>query len=101
MVAAAFAMASPAPTLPPFLVDAVCARFVPFVRQRPAFAMVRRVAVARPDLDAERALCERAHAGDRAALGQVLRRHGPMIYRAVLLPRLGSEALAQDALAET
>jgi RNA polymerase sigma factor (sigma-70 family) len=65
------------------------------------FGMVRPVAVARPDLDAERALCDRAHAGDRAALGQVLRKYGPILYRAVLLPRLGSEAVAQDALAET
>lgn len=63
--------------------------------------MVRRVAVARPDLSEEQALCERAHAGDRAALGQVLRKYGPSLYRAVLLPRLGSEAAAQDALAET
>jgi RNA polymerase sigma-70 factor (ECF subfamily) len=63
--------------------------------------MVPRVAVARPDLDAERLLCERAHAGDRAALGQILRRHGPSLFRAVLLPRLGSDASAQDALAET
>jgi RNA polymerase sigma factor (sigma-70 family) len=63
--------------------------------------MVRRVAVARPDLDAERALCESAHAGDRAALGQILRKYGPTLFRSVLLPRLGSDALAQDALAET
>jgi RNA polymerase sigma factor (sigma-70 family) len=63
--------------------------------------MVRRVAVARPDLEAERALCDRAHAGDRAALGQLLRKYGPSLYRAVLLPRLGSDAAAQDALAET
>jgi RNA polymerase sigma-70 factor (ECF subfamily) len=59
------------------------------------------VAVARTDLEAERTLCERAHAGDRAALGQILRKHGPALYRSVLLPRLGSEAAAQDALAET
>jgi RNA polymerase sigma factor (sigma-70 family) len=59
------------------------------------------VAVARPDLEVERTLCERAHAGDRAALGQILRKHGPSLFRAVLLPRLGSEAAAQDALAET
>jgi RNA polymerase sigma factor (sigma-70 family) len=71
------------------------------VRPRPGPGIVRRVAVARPDLDAERALCDRAHAGDRAALGQILRRHGPVLFRAVLLPRLGSEASAQDALAET
>jgi RNA polymerase sigma-70 factor (ECF subfamily) len=71
------------------------------VRSRPSPAIVRPVAVARTDLDAERALCDRAHAGDRVALGQILRRHGPSLYRAVLLPRLGSEAAAQDALAET
>src|SRR5512140_3033360 len=71
------------------------------VRSRPSPGIVRLVAVARTDLDAERALCDRAHAGDRAALGQILRRHGPSLYRAVLLPRLGSEAAAQDALAET
>jgi RNA polymerase sigma factor (sigma-70 family) len=63
--------------------------------------MVGRVAVARTDLDAERALCERAHAGDRTALGQILRQYGPVLYRSVLLPRLGSDAAAQDALAET
>ena len=71
------------------------------VPARPRPGIVRRVAVARPDLEAERALCDRAHAGDRAALGQILRAHGPMLYRAVLLPRLGSDAAAQDALAET
>lgn len=63
--------------------------------------IVRAVAVARPELEAERALCERAKAGDRAALGDLLRRHGPVLYRSVLLPRLGSPAAAQDALAET
>ena len=71
------------------------------VRPPPSPGMVRGVAVARTDLDAERLLCERAHAGDRVALGQILRRHGPSLYRAVLLPRLGSEASAQDALGET
>ncbi|UQA63858.1 RNA polymerase sigma factor [Polyangium aurulentum] len=59
------------------------------------------VAVARVDLDAERELCERAQSGDRVALGQILRKYGPILYRAVLLPRLGRDALAQDALAET
>jgi RNA polymerase sigma-70 factor (ECF subfamily) len=63
--------------------------------------MVPRVAVAGPDLLAEQALCERAHAGDRVALGQILRKYGPALYRSVLLPRLGSQAAAEDALAET
>jgi RNA polymerase sigma-70 factor (ECF subfamily) len=62
---------------------------------------VAAVAVARTDLEAERTLCERAHTGDRAALGQILRQYGPILYRSVLLPRLGSDASAQDALAET
>jgi RNA polymerase sigma factor (sigma-70 family) len=46
----------------------------------------------------ERAEVERAQAGDRAALGSLLRRHGPMLYRAVLLPRLGNQAAAEEAL---
>jgi RNA polymerase sigma factor (sigma-70 family) len=53
------------------------------------------------ELAEERAWCARAHAGDRAALGLVLRRHGPRLYRAVLLPRLGSAAAAEDALGVT
>ncbi|MGK3964898.1 RNA polymerase sigma factor [Sorangium sp. So ce118] len=64
-------------------------------------AAVTAVAAARPDLEAERLQCERAAQGDRAALGQLLRRYGPALYRSVLLPRLGSDAAAQDALAET
>lgn len=51
--------------------------------------------------EAERELCDRAKAGDKRALAQLLRKHGPTLYRAVLLPRLGSEAAAQDALADT
>jgi len=53
------------------------------------------------ELAEERALCDRAHGGDRAALGQLLRRHGPRLYRAVLLPRLGSAAAAEEALSVT
>lgn len=49
-------------------------------------------------LEAERQLCERAKAGDRDALGAILRRHGPRLYRSVLLPRLGSPAAAEEAL---
>lgn len=59
------------------------------------------VAVTRMDPALERSLCERAKGGDRSALGKLLRTYGPVLYRAVLLPRLGSEAIAQDALAET
>jgi RNA polymerase sigma factor (sigma-70 family) len=53
------------------------------------------------ELAQERALCERAHAGDRTALGQLLRQHGPRLFRAVLLPRLGSRAAAEEALSVT
>jgi RNA polymerase sigma factor (sigma-70 family) len=63
--------------------------------------IVRPVAVLRIEPALERELCERAKAGDRAALGRILRSYGPALYRSVLLPRLGSEAIAQDALAET
>jgi RNA polymerase sigma-70 factor (ECF subfamily) len=52
-------------------------------------------------LERERALVTRAQSGDRAALGELLSAHGPELYRCVLLPRLGSEAAAKDALAET
>jgi RNA polymerase sigma-70 factor (ECF subfamily) len=50
---------------------------------------------------ADRALVSRAQAGDRAALGELLHKHGPGLYRSVLLPRLGSEAAAKEALSET
>jgi RNA polymerase sigma factor (sigma-70 family) len=53
------------------------------------------------ELAAERGLCERARGGDRAALGQLLHRHGPRLFRAVLLPRLGSKAAAEEALSVT
>jgi RNA polymerase sigma factor (sigma-70 family) len=52
-------------------------------------------------LGEERELVARAQAGDRAAVGELLRRYGPTLYRSVLLPRLGSEASAKDALSET
>ena len=53
------------------------------------------------ELEAERRLCERAQAGDREALGQILRNHGPRLYRSVLLPRLGNTAAAEEALSVT
>lgn len=71
------------------------------VRPARVLGIVRAVAVARPDLEAERLICERARAGDRVAMGELLRKYGPILYRSILLPRLGSEAAAQDALAET
>ena len=53
------------------------------------------------ELAEERALCERAHGGDRAALGTILRKHGPRLFRSVLLPRLGSRPAAEEALSVT
>ena len=53
------------------------------------------------ELEAERLLCERAHQGDREALGKLLKAHGPRLYRSVLLPRLGNRALAEEALGQT
>ncbi len=53
------------------------------------------------ELLAEQKLCERAKSGDKAALGQILRQHGPRLYRVVLLPRLGSPAAAEEALSVT
>jgi len=52
-------------------------------------------------LEREKALVVRAQAGDRTAMGELLHQYGPSLYRSVLLPRLGSEAAAKDALAET
>jgi RNA polymerase sigma-70 factor (ECF subfamily) len=49
-------------------------------------------------LEVERGEVERAQQGDRAALASILRRHGPVLYRAVLLPRLGSRPAAEEAL---
>jgi RNA polymerase sigma-70 factor (ECF subfamily) len=53
------------------------------------------------ELAHEQTLGSRAQGGDRHALAELLRKHGPTLYRSVLLPRLGSDAAAQDALADT
>lgn len=56
----------------------------------------------RAEADAlDKGLVERAQAGDRGALGELLHKYGPGLYRSVLLPRLGSETAAKEALAET
>lgn len=52
-------------------------------------------------LEHERVLAARAQDGDRDALAELLRLHGPRLYRSVLLPRLGSHAAAEDALSVT
>jgi len=53
------------------------------------------------DLEPERQLCERARAGDRKALGELLGQHGPRLFRSVLLPRLGNQTQAEEALSIT
>lgn len=53
------------------------------------------------ELAEEQELCARAKDGDRDALGALLGRHGPRLYRSVLLPRLGSPAAAEEALSVT
>ena len=61
-------------------------------------ALLRR----RAEADAiDRELVAKAQSGDRAALGALLHKHGPGLYRSVLLPRLGSDAAAKEALSET
>ena len=56
----------------------------------------------RAETDAiDQKLVARAQAGDRDALGELLHKYGPGLYRSVLLPRMGSEANAKEALAET
>src|SRR4051812_49836207 len=51
--------------------------------------------------EADHALVTRAQQGDRKALGELLSKYGQGLYRSVLLPRLGSEAAAKEALSET
>ena len=63
--------------------------------------MLRLVTPPPESRERERALVARAQSGDRQALGELLRIHGPVLYRTVLLPRLGGAAAAEDALSET
>ena len=50
---------------------------------------------------ADHVLVDRAQGGDKVALGELLHKYGPGLYRSVLLPRLGTETAAKEALAET
>lgn len=63
--------------------------------------MLRRVDARATDLEAERRLVDEAKDGDHKALRKLLEKYGPILFRAVLLPRLGDEARARDALADT
>jgi RNA polymerase sigma-70 factor (ECF subfamily) len=53
------------------------------------------------DLEHEHQAVLAAQRGDTAPLGKLLAVYGPLLYRSLLLPRLGGEAAAKDALAET
>lgn len=95
MAAAAWAFPAAPPMPPP-------GRLGPVIGPRPpVLCTVAGVAEPEEELAAERRLCEQAQAGDRAALGEILRRHGPRLFRSVLLPRLGSAAAAEEALSIT
>jgi RNA polymerase sigma factor (sigma-70 family) len=52
-------------------------------------------------LEEEARLITRAQAGDRSALRPLFERYGPVLYSAVILPRLGNVAEAEDVLKET
>jgi RNA polymerase sigma factor (sigma-70 family) len=77
--------------LPPFAPTSL-------VAEVQSFAIVRGVEASEPT---DQALVALAKTGDNSALSTLLMRHGPPVYRSVLLPRLGSEAAAKDALSET
>ncbi len=53
------------------------------------------------DLDKERLLLERAQAGDRGALRELLERHAGSLYAQVILPRAGDATVAEDVLRAT
>jgi RNA polymerase sigma factor (sigma-70 family) len=68
---------------------------------RPGLCIVRPVAAEPWTPDTEQALVVRAKTGDKKALGLLLTRFGPMLFRSVLLPRLGNAAAAEQALGDT
>ena len=63
--------------------------------------IVRPVAAEPWTPETEQALVARAKEGDRRALGHLLTRFGPRLYRSVLLPRLGNASVAEQALGDT
>ena len=79
-----------------------------FIEERPqpfpfrlGLCIVPPVAALPSTPDTEQALVARAKEGDKKALGLLLTRFGPMLFRSVLLPRLGSTAAAEQALGDT
>lgn len=63
--------------------------------------IVRPVAAEPWTPETEQALVASAKEGDRRALGVLLTRFGPTLYRSVLLPRLGNPSIAEQALGDT
>jgi RNA polymerase sigma factor (sigma-70 family) len=78
----------------------VCEWLVPKAAPR-GFSIFWPVAAQAWDLETEQELAVRARAGDQKALGLLLTRFGPMLYRSVLLPRLGNASAAEQALGDT
>ena len=75
---------------------------VPAAFPRAAGLCIVRAVPAEPwDPETEQALVVRAKSGDRTALGAILTRFGPTLYRSVLLPRLGNAGVAEQALGDT
>jgi RNA polymerase sigma factor (sigma-70 family) len=68
---------------------------------RLGLCIVRPVAAEPWTPETEQALVVRAKEGDKKALGLLLTRFGPMLFRSVLLPRLGNTAAAEQALGDT
>ncbi len=66
-----------------------------------ALCIVIAVRVSPFSSETEQALVARAQRGDRAALGELLSRFGPMLFRSVLYPRLGDVTVAEQALGDT
>jgi RNA polymerase sigma-70 factor, ECF subfamily len=67
----------------------------------PPFSIFWPVAAQAWDLETEQELVSRARGGDKKALGLLLTRFGPLLYRSVLLPRLGNAGAAEQALGDT
>jgi RNA polymerase sigma factor (sigma-70 family) len=66
-----------------------------------ALCIVLAVRAAPFSAETEQALVVRAKQGDRAALGELLSRFGPTLFRSVLYPRLGDVTVAEQALGDT
>jgi RNA polymerase sigma factor (sigma-70 family) len=74
---------------------------LPAVAERDELAARAQQEAREAERSEEKELVARAQAGDKRAMGELFQRFGPGLYRSVLLPRLGSEASAKDALGET